>query len=168
MSGLKIWEFADTLQALCDTLQGAEDPAVIAEIEKAMETQLSNIAQKTDGVYEFLSRSESEARRLGEEIKRLQARKNATESRSKWVSGEVMAFLKVNNLPELKGDLHRLVRVQNPEALDITDGGSIPACYLTIVPASIEIDNAAVKKALKNGVIVPGAELTRGERISRS
>jgi hypothetical protein len=166
-TGLAIWRFADELQALWDTRDGADDPAVIAAIDELIAQNLSDLAVKVDGMYEFLSRSEAESERLGKEAKLLQARKSAIDKRAEYIETKVMEFLKFHELQELKGEFHRLVRRLNPPAVKIVDEGALPARFMTIIPAQFVVNKAEIAKALKAEQSVPGAELTRGERIER-
>lgn len=168
MSGaLTVWQFADNLQALYDTRDGADDPVVIAEIDKAIEVQFSNIAQKADGIYEFLSRAESEGERLKAEVDGLQKRRRSISARMDWVKSNVLAFLQATEQKDLRGEIHKLYRQNNSEAaLDILDEKQIPWRFIDVV-VEHKVRKDEVTKALLAGEVITGAKLNRGEHIRR-
>lgn len=157
----------DDLEALFDTLDGCEDPAMRAEIEVAIAASAQDLTHKVDSTAYMLGKWESEEARYKAEANRLYGKATTLEGRSRWLKGTILKFLKDHGQPELAGEFNRFVIVKNPPALNITDPGAIPAKYMDLIPASTRIRNDELKAALKLGVIVPGAELTRGERIER-
>lgn len=157
----------DDLEALFDTRDGCEDPAMLAEIDIAIAWAAQDLSKKVDSTAYMLSKWASEADRFKAEADRLYVKSNALKMRSTWLKGTILQFLKSHGQPELKGEFNRFVIAKNPPALNITDADIIPAKYIELVPATTRIHNDELKAALKLGVIVPGAELTRGERIER-
>lgn len=157
----------DDLEALFDTLDGCEDPAMRAEIEVAIAAASQDLTHKVDSTAYLLSRWESEEARYKVEADRLYDKATTLKNRIAWRKGTILKFLKDHGQPEIAGKFNRFVIAKNPAKLNITDADAIPAKYLDVIPATMQVRNDELKAALKLGVIVPGAELTRGERIER-
>lgn len=163
MSSLAIWNFAQELDGLLDAKDDAQDDAERAAIDTAIEALAGDVAKKTDGYAEFLSRSDAEFERLNQEIGFLEMKRRHTKARATWVRVRLLEFIKAQELPALQGDNHRFTIRQNPPAVNITDESALPSKYVTWDMAKV-INKRAIAEALKAGE-VPGAELTRGERL---
>lgn len=165
MSNLAIWNFAQELDGLLDAKDDAQNDAERAEIDTAIDALAGDIAKKTDGYAEFLSRSDAELERLNQEIFFLEAKQKRIKARATWIRLRLLEFMKAQELPKLAGDNHCFTIRQNPPAVNITDESALPSKYVTW-DLSKNINKRAIAEALKTGE-VPGAELTRGERLER-
>lgn len=171
MGELTLYALTDTLPALIDSLEGLEPGTpehaeCAAEIERYFEA----LPAKVDGVARFLSHLKAQAKHAADEVTRLQARKARFEAAHERLSGYVMRVLE--QLPEpkrgnrkLDGITATLSLARCPASLRITDAARIPSEYITVIPASKQVCNSAVKDALKAGIEVPGAELITNKRL---
>ncbi len=66
MSNLAIWNFAQELDLLLDAKDEAQNDTERAAIDAAIDTLAGDIAKKTDGYAEFLSRADAECERLNQ------------------------------------------------------------------------------------------------------
>lgn len=163
MSNLAIYSFVKELEDLLEAKDEAQDETELTAIYGELERVALDIATKVDGYATFLSRADSEDERLGREIAFLQGNQKRIKARAAWVRGRLFEFMKAQGVPELRGENHRFKIRQNPPAVLITDESSLPSKYVTW-DMVLNINKRAIAEALKTAE-VPGAELTRGERL---
>lgn len=157
----------DDLDALLDTREGCEDPAMLTQIDAAIAAASQNLEKKVDATAYVLSKWKSEATRYDAEADRLYGKAQAYNKRIDWLEGLVLQFLKDHEQTELAGEFNSFVIAKNPPALHILDEEMIPAKYVEVIPATMRIQKDEIKAALKLGIKIAGAELTQGERLKR-
>lgn len=163
--GLTLYAITDTLPALLDSLEMTEPGSPErAECEAEIVRYMAALPSKVDGVSHVRASLKGAAALAAEEIRRLQMRKQRFDGALERLDAYVVGVLE--SLPEpkrgpkrLEGATATLSLAKCPASLKITDDALIPTEYRVIVPASVEVDRAAVKDALKLGISVPGAEL---------
>lgn len=169
MSGdLTLYSVVDTLPVLIDSLDMTEPGSPErAECEVDIARYLEALPQKVDGVAHVHTHMAAQVRLADAEIKRLQARKRRFENAVERMETYIMSVLDKLPVPKrgpkkLEGATATLSLCKCPPSLQITDESKIPAEYRIVihpVPATTQVDKAAVKQALQLGIAVPGAEL---------
>jgi hypothetical protein len=162
---LTLYEITDTLPALLDSLDMTEPGSPErAECEADIARYMEALPTKVDGVGHVRASLKGMSALAAEEIKRLQMRKQRFDAALERIDGYVVSILE--GLPEpkrgpkkLEGATTTLSLAKCPPSLRIFSEAMIPAEYRVVVPATTEVNKAAVKDALKLGIAVPGAEL---------
>ena len=168
INALTLYQIEDHLTALIDSVDMVPDdePGLLAELEADIARTLEMELRKVDGVCHMLAHFESHAQFAAAEIKRLQSAKKRYERASERLEAYVRAAMDLAGMRKLEGETSTLAIRTNPAAVYISNFESIPAEF-QVISTTVSIDKDRVKKALRAGVEVPGAELIHGERLER-
>jgi hypothetical protein len=131
------------------------------ELEEAITRAVWAEVQKVDGISHMLAHFESQAQLAAEESKRLQARRKAFERSGERLEGYVRRAMELAGVKKLEGQTTTLSLRVAPASVLITNFDAIPAEY-KVIRTEIVINKDAVKKALRGGAEVPGADLSKG------
>lgn len=130
------------------------NPAVIDTLESL---DLA-IEDKADGYARLIKNQEADSKGIAEEIKRLQARKQAIDNSIKNMKLSLQNAMIEIGKTKFKTDLFSFNIQKNPVKVEIVNEELIPDQFKKI---KIEFDKTAIKKAEN----VPGAELVQSESL---
>lgn len=130
------------------------NPAVIDTLESL---DLA-IEDKADGYARLIKNQEADSKGIAEEIKRLQARKQAIDNSIKNMKLSLQNAMIEIGKTKFKTDLFSFNIQKNPAKVEIVNEELIPDQFKKI---KIEFDKTAIKKAEN----VPGAELVQSESL---
>lgn len=137
--------------------EGATDERRV-EIEAELEQLDFTVEQKAEAYANLIAHYQSDAATYKAEEQRLAVLRKRCESSAAWLDSNLESVLLALGIRELKTDFWKF-SFRRSESLHITASDAIPEAFMIPVPATVKIDNAEVKAALKRGEIVPGAEL---------
>jgi BMFP domain-containing protein YqiC len=166
---LTLYQIEDELMVALDTIEMIDPesgPALRAELEQQIAHLVAAEISKVDGVTRMLAHFESQAELATQEIKRLQRRKKRFEDCYARLEACARLAMECVGKRKIEGATSSLALRKNPPSLFISAFDRIPAEYL-IVKQDISVNKDAVKRALKAGISVPGAELVQGDRLER-
>jgi hypothetical protein len=162
MSGVPatLYEIEDELIVALDTLEMIpdEEPELKIELEEQIARLIAAEITKVDGVSRMLTHFENQAQLAAQEIKRLQGRKHAFERSYERLESYAKLAMEVAGKTKLEGATSTLALRKSPMSVFIHNFDEVPAEYLT-VKIDHCVDKEKVKRDLKAGVEVPGAEL---------
>jgi predicted nuclease with TOPRIM domain len=191
---MSLWKIEEELTALLDTID-ATPPELQPEIEAAITEYLERSAEKVDSIAHVLSALDWEQKAAADEISRLQERKKAAKASQERLEKYVCRVIAMRGA-KLAGKTNTL-SVRPSEAVEVTDEKAVPILYqriavkmprilwvlilrgandealrqLNTCPAfeeKIEVPLDPIKRALKAGDIVPGAELEKRSNLQRT
>lgn len=116
------------------------------------------IEEKADNYAKLIKNQESDSKGIAEEIKRLQARKQAKDNNIKNMKLSLQNAMNEIGKTKFKTELFSFNIQNNPVKVDIVDEDLIPDEFKKI---KIEYDKTAIKKAEN----VPGVELIQSESL---
>ncbi len=131
------------------------------EIEEALIINEGNFLVKAEGYIESIARYKSLAQAAAERIKQLQAYKKTAENIEKRLKERLQYGMHVMERDKVEIGLHK-VSLRSSTAVNITNEAHIPAEYIIV---ETKVDKDAVKRALKEGIAIPGAELVTNQSI---
>lgn len=131
------------------------------EIEEALMLNAENFEIKADGYIESISRYKALAEAADVRIKEMQRIKKTSENIEKRLKERLLQAMMVMEVDKMEIGLRKL-SIRNTSAVNITDETHIPAEYIIIEQ---KYDKTRIKDALKNGEIIPGAELLTNKSI---
>lgn len=131
------------------------------EIEEALMINENNFLVKAEGYIESIARYKSMAQAAAERIKQLQAFKKTAENIEKRLKERLQYGMRVMERDTVEIGLHK-VSLRSSTAVNITEEAHIPAEYIIV---ETKVDKDAVKRALKEGIAIPGAELVTNQSI---
>jgi len=160
----------------------------ITEVKTKIEGLNQEVAGKTDAIAAMLRRIDQEQEFIHEERERLKAKEQACERTGRQLREYVMAVMRQQDMMRLKTQLNTLF-LRSTEAVEITDAGALEPPYLmaeakmpyslwlaimravqefaprpvasdaALVRVKTEASLSAIKKAIKAGGTVQGADL---------
>nr|DAS98722.1 MAG TPA: resistance protein [Caudoviricetes sp.] len=138
------------------------DPEVMKDTLDSIEDAIEN---KAENIAKLIRNLESDVKAYKEEEERLKTKRQAAENKVKWLKTYLEDNMKLTGKTKFKSGVFKFSIQKNPVSVNITDKKIIPEDYL--IPQSPKVNNTLLKKALKDGIEVPGAELkqTEGLRI---
>ena len=171
-----------TLYALTAAQAAIEDALYEngGELTPELEAQLAETREalpaKIDGYNHILARLAGMEAAADAEIKRLQALKKTAQNAQKSLKGHLLNAMQTFGIEKIEGSTCKVFRRLSPESVNITDEGRILARAQeeaeeltsklpTYLSFEIKINKTALKDALREGMLVAGAELTRNESV---
>ena len=130
----------------------------IIDIDQLHELQMDR-TDKIRNIACYIKNLRSDAAAYDEEAKTFAARKKAAQGKADSLTAYLSSML---NGEKVK-DKEYSISWRKSESVNITDESLLPIAFL--VPQKPKIDKADMKVALKNGAVVPGAELVEKNNI---
>jgi hypothetical protein len=146
------------LQALAESGefdQEAIDEAM-ADVEDAIEQKAENYAL-------VMKNLEGNVMGLDAEIKRLQAMKKSVESNIDYMKDRLSDMLTAAEKKKFKTD-HFAFSFRKSESVSVVDQTLLPGDYIKVKVTEL-VDKTEIKKAIKAGEIIPGAELIQKQNL---
>ncbi len=165
MSALKLYEVTANQMALADKLAAMDlDEQTIAD---TLEGELAPFEDKAKAVAAVVGNIIAESDAYAEHAKKVAERAKTLKSRADWLKFYLLRNMQAVGVSEIKGP-GLLIKLQdNPESVELFDISQIPELFMRRPPQpEAEPDKAAIKDALKAGAEVPGARLSRTQRIT--
>lgn len=131
------------------------------ELEEALIINAENFAVKVEGYATSIHQFEAFAEAADAEIKRLTALKKSAQGAVKRLKDNLAYGMEVMGYDKVDMGLHKL-SFRTSTAVNITDEVRIPNQYIKV---ETKIDKESLKRDLKAGLVVEGAELVTNKSI---
>ena len=155
-----LYQIEDELLVALDTIEMVpdEEPALKGELEEQIVRLIASEIAKVDEVSRMLAHFDNQAAFAAQEIKRLQDRKRAFERSYERLESCAKLAMEVAGKTKLEGTTSTLALRKSPTSVFLRNFDQVPPEYFSV---KIErwVDKDKVKRALKAGIEVPGAEL---------
>lgn len=160
---LSLYELAADYQGILDL---ADDPDVDTQaIKDTLEAIDAAIEVKVDNGIGLLQSLISLEHGIDSEIKRLQTRKKAVQSRIQSIKDWYKQNLERIGKSKVQTKRGTMSVQSNPPALIIDDADQVPIEFKFTVPSRMEIDKDMLKEALKRGDDIDGAHIERSRSL---
>lgn len=138
------------------------DPEVMKDTLDSIGGTFEN---KAENMAKLIRNLESDRLAYKEEEDRLKTKRQAVENKLEWLKTYLKDCMKLTGKTKFKSGMFNFSIQKNPVSVNINNKKILPEDYL--IPQSPKVNNTLLKKALKDGIEVPGAELkqTEGLRI---
>lgn len=138
------------------------DPEVMKDTLDSIGGTFEN---KAENMAKLIRNLESDRLAYKEEENRLKTKRQAVENKLEWLKTYLKDCMKLIGKTKFKSGMFNFSIQKNPVSVNITNKKILPEDYL--IPQPPKVNNTTLKKALKDGIEVPGAELkqTEGVRI---
>lgn len=158
---MKLYELTENYRNLQDLLENPEIDQDL--IINALDEVGEQLEEKSENIAKLIKTLEVEVTGFKAEEKRLADKRKALENRISGLKSYIDSAMKATGKKKIKGQLFSFNIQKNPPSVNITDSTLIPKeYYIQQEPA---LDKKTVLAELKNGVIVPGAELKQTESL---
>ena len=130
----------------------------IIDIDQLHELQMDR-TDKIRNIACYIKNLRSDAAAYDEEAKTFAARKKAAQGKADSLTAYLSSMLNGENVK----DKEYSISWRKSESVNITDETSIPGEFL--IPIEPKVDKTSIKKALKEGAVIIGAELVEKNNI---
>ena len=158
---MNLYELTENYRNLQELLDNPEIDQEI--ITNALDEVGEQLEEKSENIAKLIKTLEVEVTGFKAEEKRLADRRKTLENRITGLKSYIDAAMKATGKKKFKGQLFSFNIQKNPLSVNITDSTLIPKEYF--VEQEPVLDKKTVLAELKNGVIVPGAELLQTESL---
>lgn len=131
------------------------------EIEEALIINDANFVVKASSYIEAIKREEARADMADQRIKELMAYKKTHTNIAKHLRGALAYAMDAMGKDKVELDLHK-ISFRTSTAVNITDEARIPNTYIKV---ETKIDKESLKRDLKAGLVIEGAELITNRNI---
>lgn len=162
----KLYELAREYRQLAEDLEsmdGLSKDLVIDTLSGS--TELMSLEEKVSTIVSMTKNWQGDIPAYKAEIKRLTDEMKAIENRIDNVKEYLKQCLITAGLDKIKIGTFTVSLQNNPPALVIHSADNIPAEFMTIIPEQYIPDKERVKKALKDGQVIEGVEITQGKSL---
>lgn len=164
MSALKLYEITSQFREL-DRLAESEDlPEDV--LHDTLEGLVGTFNEKAVAVTMFIRNLDAYADMIDDAAAKMQQRAQAQRKRADSIRAYLLTQMQASGISKITCPEFTIALRNNPEAVKIMDGATIPAEYLVTPPAPPpRPDKTAIKAALKAGATIPGCYLEAGQRV---
>lgn len=155
---MKLYELSEGYQNLLSIVD-EENPDV--DITNALATLTDAIEVKAVSIANVIKIVESEAEIIKEEEIRLSIRRRSRENAVASMKNYLQGVMTQLDIQSFKTPTRTISIQKNPPSLYISNPDIIPQKYQMLIPAKYVPRNDDIKKALKDGEIIAGAELIK-------
>lgn len=146
-------------------LELTENEEVQQEVlEESLKDLEDDINTKVENIAKVIKTLNAESKVLDEEVKRLANRKKILNNRIDSLKTYVLGNMNALGLKKVKGAILS-VSITEPKSTQIYSENLIPNEYKEEI-ITFKIDKTAIKKAINEGLEVPGAKLITNESIT--
>lgn len=132
------------------------------EIKKLFSELKGSFEDKLNNSHRYCLALNGEEEVLAKEIKRLQAKKSAITNKKDRLKKMMLSALQVSAIPKLTTEFYSF-SVRKSESVNVIDEELINRKFLKI---SYSADKTKIKKSIKDGVPVEGAEIVKNESLN--
>lgn len=157
-----LMEITAEARELYDELVKAEGE-IDTGLEAVITAMESQVAVKTDGYVEVMRMLEHEAVYWSDLAKEANAKAKTLMKRREWLKQNLKKAMRMMGTNTLNGHIWRLQTSKTKGRL-VIDEDRLPSEWAMTV-TEVKPDKERITKALKEGVVIPGAELQEGESL---
>lgn len=154
-----LYELTATRELLLSKVEELDEQAfydTLDSIDEAIELKVENTAK-------MIREIEGKSLVIADEIKRLQAKKQTLDNRTKGMKEYIQQSMEATGIQKVEGTLLNVTIQKNPVSVRVIDEETIPLSFF--VEQKPKLDKQALKDELKNGLELPGAELVQTESL---
>ena len=164
MNNLSLYQLSGNYLQALDFLTDPEADLPAEVISDTLEALGGELEDKAVNVAKFLRNMEATAMAIKAAEESMEKRRKALEARVKWMKDYLKSNMEHTGISKIECPYFKLSIQKNPAAVNVTDENAIPKQYKEEV-ITWKLNKPAIKKAIENGQVVPGAELNNGTRL---
>lgn len=157
---MKLYELSSAYRPLVDALDDETADADFLDLVAQVEGELK---EKAINIGKLVRNLDADAKAIKEAAKAMTDRAKAAENRAGRLRQYLLHNMKLANIHSIECDYFVMKVRDNPESVVIDDASKLPAEYLRQPPP--EPDKRAILADIKQGVVIEGARVERGQRL---
>lgn len=159
---MNLYDLEQNFKNLLEVLEDSEDESLNETIIKSLEELEADINQKAENIIKYCRNIKAEAGALDHEAVRLINKSKILINRANRLEQYLFSAMKFAGKDKIKAGLFDVSIKKNPVSVKITSEENIPEIYYK---SQKTLDKTLIKKNLKEGIEVPGAELEQKESL---
>lgn len=152
---MRLYEIAERFRAWFEEIEALDGEVTDLHAVELSELE-GDLREKVEACAVFMRSQDAQAAAIGEEIKRLQARKRACEAAEERVRQALIATMVATGQTKVKTALFSVSVRDSQGEVVVSDEALVPDEYFRV---KRELSRSAMREALKGGAEIPGAEL---------
>lgn len=153
------------IQDLTEELIDAEDDVEKTAILESLDALGLQREQKLENIAYVRLQMKADAKAIDEEIKRLQARKTATENAGRRLDNYVIHEMQEAGIKSHKGQLTNLTVSKSPVSCEIVDENAIPENFTEEVTQLKILKSDAIRHYKETGEIISGMRFYQNDHL---
>ena len=151
---MALYQMSETARQLYELLEAGEiDEQILTDTLESI-----GASEKLQDYVHVLKSFEAEVTMIEAEMARLKENKRLLENRMEYLKGKMCEFMRATNQKTANAGTFK-IKLNESKSCEIEDESLIPLQFMREIPAKLEPDKNAIKKALKDGERVSGASL---------
>lgn len=166
MATLTLHQINAEIAALSEELiDSADDETEQTAIMHALDALALQREQKLENIAYVRIQMKADITAIDAEIKRLQARKRATENAAGRLDEYVMSEMKHAGITKYKGKLANITVAKSPVSCEIVDDTAVPDEYREVETTVKFLRSDAIRHYKQTGEILPGMKFYQNEHL---
>lgn len=157
---MKLYEIAPALRFALDDIVVDEETGEILNAD-ALHAVEAQAAEKIEATALYLRELDAEAKAAKEEADRMIARVKSMQKRSDYLKA---MLLDAQHATGKVKTARVTVSIRTTQAVEVSEGANLPEAYTT-VKTTVSPNKVAIKKALIDGIEVPGCHIEERESV---
>lgn len=159
---LTIYQIEQSYNQLAEELidNGGE---LTPELETALAITEEQLQNKSVAYSFVIKQMDADIDTIDAEIKRLQAAKKQREKASEYLKERIKHAMELFSIEEIKTPLVK-INFRKSETVEVENVNELTSAYKTIKIVETA-DKAAIKSAIKNGIVVPGCSIVEHRNL---
>lgn len=155
-----LFDLSQNYKQIYDLISEGEEAEVYLDTLESIDDA---IEEKADGYAGVIRQLKSDNDGLTNEIKRLQDRKKSNENGINRLKENLQLMMQQTGKTKFKTNLNTFGIQKNPSSLNILDEKKIPKKYF--IEQEPKLNSQILKKEIKDGIEIEGAELVQTESL---
>lgn len=158
-----LYEITESLKELSDL---SEVPDMAVAVRDTLEAVEGEFNDKAVSVAHFIRNLDSDVEAIDNEVKRLNDRKKALKTKQESIKDYLRENMEATGIKKIECPLFSISCVAGRDVVTINDEAALPDDYVE-VKSEVKPVKATILKALKEGVEVPGASISKSKSSIR-
>jgi hypothetical protein len=161
---ITLHQAADGLRTLLDQVD-----AETGELPAGYEDARAIVATKAAAVVAYILEGDRHAAMVEGYAKELLERVKAQQKRTSWLKQYLASHMSACGITKIEDERGIFSAVLSPgrdKSVEVFDPTQLPADYMREIPAKFEPDKTMIRKAIEDGLYVPGARVIAKDRIT--
>lgn len=157
---MQLYKIAEKYQKAFEAIEVDENTGEIIGGE-LLDSLEGDLREKMEAIALYIKDLNGDAEKIAREEKALYERRKRKESRANWFSRYLAKNMENTGINELETERVQ-IGFRSSKAVHITDNDLIPPEYMRV---KTEPNKTMIGLAIKNGIAVPGAEMTENRNL---
>ena len=159
---MRLYDLTDNYKRVVELLESTDDREALQDTLDSLEEAFDD---KVESIVKLMRSKITEHNAVKEESERLSARVAKMAKEIDWLENYVESQMIATGREKVKSTLFDIKLGLCPPAVRVLNESDIPDTYFTFKPAVSVLDKRSLLESLKNGEVIPGAEMIQRKSL---